>query len=64
MNRILEYCNTITDETLRRELAENYLNRVKQLVGQSNDFAKGLWFWQSRENKDLILLREWIEPQI
>lgn len=29
-----------------------------------DDFAKGLWFWQSRENKDLILLREWIEPQI
>ena len=27
------------------------------------DFAKGLWFWQSPENKDLILLREWIEPQ-
>lgn len=43
MNRILEYCNTITDETLRREFAENYLNRVKQLVGQSNDFAKGLF---------------------
>lgn len=29
-----------------------------------DDFAKGLWFWQSPENKDLILLREWIEPQI
>lgn len=28
-----------------------------------DDFAKGLWFWQSPENKDLILLREWIEPQ-
>lgn len=28
-----------------------------------DDFAKGLWFWQSSENKDLILLREWIEPQ-
>ncbi len=26
-------------------------------------FAKGLWFWQSPENKDLILLKEWIEPQ-
>ena len=28
-----------------------------------DDFAKGLWFWQSPENKDLILLREWIVPQ-
>lgn len=28
-----------------------------------DNFAKGLWFWQSPENKDLILLREWIEPQ-
>ena len=28
-----------------------------------DDFAKGLWFWQSPEKKDLILLREWIEPQ-
>lgn len=28
-----------------------------------DDFASGLWFWQSPENKDLILLREWIEPQ-
>lgn len=26
-----------------------------------DDFAKDLWFWQSPENKDLILLREWVE---
>lgn len=43
MNRIMEYCKTITDETLRKEFLKNYLNRVKQLVGQSNDFAKGLF---------------------
>lgn len=26
-----------------------------------DNFAKSLWFWKSPENKDLILLREWIE---
>lgn len=43
MNRIMSYCNNIADEKLRMEFAKNYLNRVKQLVGQSNDFAKGLY---------------------
>lgn len=43
MIRIMKYCKTITDEVDRKEFARNYLNRVKQLVGQSNDFAKGLY---------------------
>lgn len=28
-----------------------------------DEVAKGKWFWQSPTNKDLIILREWIEPQ-
>ena len=28
-----------------------------------NDIAKGKWFWQSPEEKDLIILKEWIEPK-
>lgn len=28
-----------------------------------DDFAKDLWFWQSPEHKELILLKEWIEPK-
>ena len=44
MNRIMEYCmNHIGDERERKAFVDNYLNRVKQLVGQSNDFAKGLF---------------------
>ncbi len=43
MNRIMEFCKNINDADLRMEFAKNYLNRVKQLVGQSNDFAKGLF---------------------
>lgn len=43
MNRIMAYCSNITDKKLRKEFEKNYLNRVKQLVGQSNDFAKGLY---------------------
>lgn len=44
MNRIMSYCiHEITDEQESKCFASNYLNRVKQLVGQSNDFAKGLY---------------------
>lgn len=27
-----------------------------------NDFAEGKWFWQSPEVKELIILKDWIEP--
>lgn len=42
MNRILEFSNHM-DEKRQKEFIDNYLNRLKQLVGQSNDFAKGLY---------------------
>lgn len=28
-----------------------------------NGFAKNKWFWQSPEAKELIILKEWIEPK-
>lgn len=28
------------------------------------DFAKDKWFWQSPEHKDLVILKEWIEPNV
>ncbi len=28
-----------------------------------DEFAKGKWFWQSPEVKDLIILKEWLNPQ-
>ena len=28
-----------------------------------NKIAVGKWFWQSPEEKDLIILKEWIEPK-
>lgn len=28
-----------------------------------DDIAKDKWFWQSPEEKDLIILKEWIEPK-
>ena len=44
MSRIMAYCmNNIADAEEGRAFADNYLNRIKQLVGQSNDFAKGLY---------------------
>lgn len=27
-----------------------------------DDFAKDKWFWQSPDHKDLVILKEWIEP--
>lgn len=43
MNRILEFsaCDIETEE--RKEFVDNYLNRIKQLVGQSNDSSKSLY---------------------
>ena len=23
----------------------------------------GKWFWQSKEDKDLVILRQWVEPE-
>lgn len=44
MDKILRFCSIhITDVEEKKEFIDNYLNRVKQLVGQSNDFAKGLF---------------------
>ncbi len=43
MNQIMEFCMNIKDESIHLDFAKNYLNRIKQLVGQSNDFAKGLF---------------------
>lgn len=42
MNRILEFSGHM-EEGKQKEFVDNYLNRLKQLVGQSNDFAKGLY---------------------
>lgn len=28
-----------------------------------NDFTKDKWFWQSPEHKDLIILKDWVEPK-
>ncbi|WP_373123611.1 hypothetical protein [Bacteroides caccae] len=28
-----------------------------------DDFAKDKWFWQSPEHKDLIILKDWVEPK-
>lgn len=28
-----------------------------------NEFAKDKWFWQSPNVKDLIILKEWVEPK-
>lgn len=44
MERIIEFSdNHINDLEERKGFVDNYLNRVKQLVGQSNDYAKGLF---------------------
>ncbi len=46
MNRLLSYVrNHYTKEKHKEgeDFKNNYLNRIKQLVGQSNDFAKGLF---------------------
>lgn len=44
IDKILLFCsNHIVDRKEQQEFIDNYLNRVKQLVGQSNDFAKGLY---------------------
>lgn len=44
MRQILDFCvNHISDQKEQKVFVDNYLNRVKQLVGQSNDFAKGLY---------------------
>lgn len=43
LKRLLDYaCNHLTKEESEC-FKNNYLNRIKQLVGQSNDFAKGLF---------------------
>lgn len=36
-----------------------------QLLGgfKWNPEKFGRWFWQSRNDKDLVILREWVEPQ-
>lgn len=28
-----------------------------------NEESMGKWFWQSKNDKDLIILREWVEPK-
>lgn len=44
MNLILKFCfQHISSVRKQQQFINNYLNRVKQLVGQSNDFAKGLY---------------------
>lgn len=44
IRQILDFCvNHISDPEEQKVFVDNYLNRVKQLVGQSNDFAKGLY---------------------
>lgn len=29
-----------------------------------NEERMGKWFWQSKENKDLVILKQWIQPGI
>lgn len=46
MRRLLDYAEYNFNEgdiEEKEKFKDNYLNRVKQLVGQSNDFAKGLF---------------------
>lgn len=44
MEKILNFAQKhIADEKENKTFVANYLNRIKQLVGQSNDFAKGLY---------------------
>lgn len=46
MKRLLDYAHNHFSEEQQKErddFKNNYLNRIKQLVGQSNDFAKGLF---------------------
>lgn len=44
MENILSFWSKhIADKGEKQDFIDNYLNRVKQLVGQSNDFAKGLF---------------------
>lgn len=40
---ILAFAGNDMDEEEYREFTSNYLNRIKQLTGQSKDFAKGLF---------------------
>lgn len=65
MESILQYAETLPD---KEQFANNYLNRVKQLVVQSNDFAKGLYleflllygeeYVKNFEGKEMISLEE------
>lgn len=44
IDRILKFCfQNIKGMKKQQRFIDNYLNRVKQLVGQSNDFTKGLY---------------------
>ena len=52
-----------------REVAQFKLELYILMLILTNSFqwdevAKGKWFWQSPEEKDLIILKEWIEPKI
>lgn len=43
VQRIMEFADCIRRKNKRQEFKVNYFNRIKQLVGQSNDFAKCLY---------------------
>lgn len=62
---------SLTDEDMiygdRREVARLRLELYILLRIASGeltwDFSWGNWFWQSEKDKDLVILRNWIEPK-
>lgn len=62
--------NALSDEAMlfgeRRDKAqiEIELYLLCQIIGgfEWNSEIMGKWFWQSRKDKDLVILRSWVEP--
>lgn len=57
-----ELCYGQHRETARFDL-EFYILRALQLGRLTWQKEWGSWFWQSDEDKDLVILREWVEPK-
>jgi hypothetical protein len=57
---MLQLHHFLTDITLLH--LELYL--LCQILGgfRWNPETMGHWFWQSRTDRDLVILREWVEP--
>lgn len=57
-----ELCYGQHRETARFDL-EFFILRALQLGRLTWQKEWGTWFWQSDKDKDLVILREWVEPQ-